>query len=157
MKYVTLEHKLSLTCCPYVNFDTNDSSFETEVYGLRHQRYLEQEQVKSQIMDEIEQVVEQAQQTKDKLEELRSKVGTLKQLTSKEYKASRNHLRQQYQDYQIRHLKLCKEVEYLDDNIFKPFDKYHDIKQLLKDHGYVLVNKTTNDNKLTTEIWHKND
>lgn len=157
MKYVTLEHKLSLTCCPYVNFDTNDSSFEAEIYELRHRYYLEHEDTKNQILDEINQVVEQAQQTKNKLEELRSKAEILKQLTSKEYKASRNHLRQQYQDCQIRHLKLCKEIEYLDDNIFKPFDKYHDIKQLLKDHGYVLVNKTTSDTHTTTEIWHKDD
>ena len=157
MKYVTLEHKLALTCNPYVNFDTNDSSFETEIYELRHRYYLEHEDAKDQIRDEINQVVEQAQQIKDKLEELRLKVGTLKRLTSKEYKASRNYLRQQVQDCQIQQLKLRKEIEYLDDNIFKPYDKYHDIKQLLKDHGYILVNKTTNDNKLTTEIWHKND
>ena len=157
MKYVTLEHKLALTCNPYVNFDTNDSSFETEIYELRSRYYREHEDAKNQIRDKINQVVEQAQQIKNKLEELRSKTGTLKRLTSKEYKASKNYLRQQYQDCQIRHLKLCKEIEYLDDDIFKPFDKYHDIKQLLKDHGYVLVNKTTNDNKLTTEIWHKND
>lgn len=155
MKYVTLEHKLAATCCPYVNFDTNDSSIEAEIYELRHRYYLEYEDAKNQIMDEINQVVEQAQQTKNKLEELRSKAGILKQLTSKEYKASRNYLRQQYQDCQIRHLKLCKEVEYLDDNIFKPFDKYHDIKQLLKEKGYVLVNKTTSDTHTTTEIWHK--
>lgn len=154
MKYVTLEHKLSLTCNPYVNFDTNDRSFEAEIYELRHRYYLKHEDAKNQILDEINQVVEQAQQTKNKLEELRSKAGILKQLTSKEYKASRNYLRQQYQDCQIRHLKLCKEVEYLDDN-FKPFDKYHDIKQLLKESGYVLVNKTTSDTHTTTEIWHK--
>lgn len=111
MKYVTLEHKLALTCNPYVNFDTNDSSFETEIYELRSRYYREHEDAKNQIRDEINQVVEQAQQIKDKLEELRSKTGTLKRLTAKEYKASRNHLRQQYQDYQIRHLKLCKEIE----------------------------------------------
>lgn len=157
MKYVTLEHKLALTCNPYVNFDTNDSSFEAEIYELRSRYYREHEDVKNQILDEINQVVEQAKQAKAKLDELQSKTGSLKRLTSKEYKASRNYLRKQYQDCQIRQLKLRKEVEYLDDNIFKPFDKYHDIKQLLKDHGYVLVNKTTSDTHTTTEIWHKDD
>lgn len=155
MKYVTLEHKLSLTCCPYVNVDTNDSSFEAEIYELRHRYYLEYEDAKNQIMDEINQVVEQAKQVKDKLDELQSKTGSLKRLTSKEYKASRNYLRKQVQDCQIQQLKLRKEIECLDDNIFKPFDKYHDIKQLLKDHGYALVNKTTSDTHTTTEIWHK--
>ena len=80
---------------------------------------------------------------KDKLNELQSKVGTLKRLTSKEYKP-----RETTYDNSIKIAKF---------DTLKPFDKYHDIKQLLKDHGYVLVNKTTNDNKLTTEIWHKND
>lgn len=155
MKYVTLEHKLSLTCNPYVNFDTNDSSFEAEIYELRSRYYREHEDAKNQILDEINQVVERAKQAKAKLDELQAKTGSLKRLTSKEYKASRNYLRKQVQDCQIRQLKLRKEIEYLDDNIFKPFDKYHDIKQLLKDHGYVLVNKTTSDTHTTTEIWHK--
>lgn len=155
MKYVTLEHKLALTCNPYVNFDTNDSSFEAEIYELRSRYYREHEDAKNQILDEINQVVEQAKQAKAKLDELQSKTGSLKRLTSKEYKASRNYLRKQVQDCQIQQLKLRKEIEYFDDNIFKPFDKYHDIKQLLKDHGYVLVNKTTSDTHTTTEIWHK--
>lgn len=157
MKYVTLEHKLALTHNPYVNFDTNDSSFETEIYELRSRYYREHKDAKNQILDEINQVVEQAKQAKAKLDELQSKTGSLKRLTSKEYKASRNYLRKQVQDCQIQQLKLRKEIEYLDDNIFKPFDKYHDLKQLLKDHGYVLVNKTTSDTHTTTEIWHKDD
>lgn len=41
MKYVTLEHKLALTCNPYVNFDTNDSSFEAEIDELRSRYYRE--------------------------------------------------------------------------------------------------------------------
>ena len=155
MKYVTLEYELALTYNPYVNFDTNDSSFEVEIYELRSRYYREHEDAKNQILDKINQVVEQAKQAKAKLDELQSKTGSLKRLTSKEYKASRNYLRKQIQDCQIRQLKLRKEIEYLDDNIFKPFDKYHDIKQLLKDHGYVLVNKTTSDTHTTTEIWHK--
>lgn len=57
MKYVTLEHKLALTHNPYVNFDTNDSSFETEIYELRSRYYLEHEDAKDQIRNEINQVV----------------------------------------------------------------------------------------------------
>lgn len=154
MKYVTLEHELAATCYPHIDFDTNDNSFETEVYELRHQRYLKQEEAKNQILDEINHVVEQAKQVKDKLEELRSKTPILKRF-SKEYRTERERLQKQYQDCQIRHLKLMKETEYLDDDIFEPFDKYHDIKQLLKESGYVLVNKTTSDTHTTTEIWHK--
>ena len=155
MKYVTLEHKLAATCYPHINFDTNDNSFETEAHELKHQRYLKQNEAKNKIIDEINHVVEQAKQTKNKLDELRSNTNTLKRLFSKEYKASRNHLRKQYQDYQTRHLKLCKEAEQLDDDVLAPFDNYHKLKDLLKKQGYALVNKTTNDNKLTTEIWHK--
>ena len=154
MKYVTLEHKLALTCNPYVNFDTNDNSFEAEIYKLRHRYYLKHEDAKNQIMDEIEHLLDTASQTKKELDDLRSSTPILKRL-SKEYRTEQDRLQNQYQNCQIRHLKLCKEVEYLDDNIFKPFDKYHDIKQLLKESGYVLVNKTTSDTHTTTEIWHK--
>lgn len=157
MKYVTLEHKLAATCYPHINFDTNDNSFKTEAYELRHQRYLKQEEAKNQIIDEINQVVEEANQIKNKLDELRSNTSTLKRLSSKEYKASRNHLRKQYQDCQTRHLKLCKEAEQLDDDVLAPFDNYHKLKELLKESGYVLVNKTTSDIRTTTEIWHKDD
>ncbi len=156
MKYVTLEHKLSLTCNPYVNFDTNDRSFEAEIYELRHRYYLKHEDAKNQIMDEIEHLLDTALQTKKELDDLRSSTPILKRL-SKEYRTEQDRLQNQYQNCKIRNLKLCKEVEYLDDNIFKPFDKYHDIKQLLKESGYVLVNKTTSDTHTTAEIWHKDD
>lgn len=155
MKYVTLEHKLAATCYPHIDFDTNDNSFETEARELKHQHYLKQNEAKNKIIDEINHVVEQAKQTKNKLDELRSNTNTLKRLSSKEYKASRNHLRKQYQDYQTRHLKLCKEAERLDDDVLAPFDTYHKLKKLLKESGYVLVNKTTSDTRTTTEIWHK--
>lgn len=67
MKYVTLEHKLAATYYPHINFDTNDTSFETEIYELRHQRYLEQERIKNQIKDEIDQVMDTERQTKKEL------------------------------------------------------------------------------------------
>lgn len=156
MKYVTLEHKLALTCNPYVNFDTNDNSFETEIYALRSRYYREHEDAKNQILDEMEQVLDTSLQTKKGLDDLRHDTPILKRF-SKEYRAERERLQKQHQDCQIRYLKLQKEIEHLDDNIFKPFNKYHDIKQLLKESGYVLVNKTTSDTHTTTEIWHKND
>ncbi len=156
MKYVTLEHKLALTCNPYVNFDTNDNSFETEIYALRSRYYREHEDDKNQILDEMEQVLDTSLQTKKGLDDLRHDTPILKRF-SKEYRAERERLQKQHQDCQIRYLKLQKEIEHLDDNIFKPFNKYHDIKQLLKESGYVLVNKPTSDTHTTTEIWHKND
>lgn len=156
MKYVTLEHKHALTCNPYVNFDTNDNSFETEIYALRSRYYREHEDAKNQILDEMEQVLDTSLQTKKGLDDLRHDTPILKRF-SKEYRAERERLQKQHQDCQIRYLKLQKEIEHLDDNIFKPFNKYHDIKQLLKESGYVLVNKTTSDTHTTTEIWHKND
>ena len=156
MKYVTLEHKHALTCNPYVNFDTNDNSFETEIYALRSRYYREHEDAKNQILDEMEQVLDTSLQTKKGLDDLRHDTPILKRF-SKEYRAERERFQKQHQDCQIRYLKLQKEIEHLDDNIFKPFNKYHDIKQLLKESGYVLVNKTTSDTHTTTEIWHKND
>jgi hypothetical protein len=156
MKYVTLEHKLALTCNPYVNFDTNDNSFETEIYALRSRYYREHEDAKNQILDEMEQVLDTSLQTKKGLDDLRHDTPILKRF-SKEYRAERERLQKTASRLPIRYLKLQKEIEHLDDNIFKPFNKYHDIKQLLKESGYVLVNKTTSDTHTTTEIWHKND
>ena len=155
MKYVTLEHKRALTCNPYVNFDTNDSSFKTEIRELRHQRYLKQERVKNQIRDEIDQVMDTEQQTKKELDELRSKTPILKRF-SKEYRTERDRLQKQYQDCQIQNFKLFKKAERIDDDDLATFDNYHKLKDLLKKQGYALVNKTTNDNCVTTEIWHKN-
>lgn len=160
MKYVTLEHRQSLPYgvigCTYINFDTNDTQFETEAYELRHQRYLKQNDAKNQIIDETNRIVDQAHQTKQELDDLRHGTPILKRF-SKEYKSERKRLQKQYQDCQIRHLKLQKEAERLEDGVTEPFDKYYDLKKLLKEQGYVLVNKTTDDRYATTEIWHKNE
>lgn len=154
MKYVILEHKLAMTCYPRVNFDTNDAALETEIYEIKHQRYAEQENAKNQLRNEIDQIIDKALQTKKKLDELRSKTQILKRF-SKEYRTERDRLQKQYQDYQIQHLKLIKEAERLEEDNLASFDTYHKLKELLKKQGYVLVNKTTNDNRVTTEIWHK--
>ena len=158
MKYVTLEHRQSLPYgvigCTYTRFDTNDNSFETEAREKRHQRYVKHENAKNQIIDEINHIVEQAHQTKKELDELRSKTPILKRF-SKEYRTERDRLQKQFQDCQMRHLKLRKEVEQLEDRVISPFDEYYDLKTLLKEQGYVLVNKTTDDRYATTEIWHK--
>lgn len=154
MKYVTLEHQLAATYYPYINFDTNDTSFETEIRELRHQRYLKQERVKNQIRDEIDQVMDTERQTKKELDELRSKTPILKRF-SKEYRTERDRLQKQYQDCQIRNFKLFKEAERIEKDVLAPFDNYHKLKDLLKKQGYVLVNKTTSDTRTTTEIWHK--
>lgn len=153
MKYVILEHRLT---SPYTKFDTNDSVFEIEAYKLQNQRYSEREKVKNQIIGEINHVVDQAQQNKQDLDELRKNTSNLTRLFSKEYRTEQTHLQNQ-QEYQIQHLKLIKEVEEITDDNLYSFDTYNDLKQLLKDNGYVLVNKTTNDRYNTTEIWHKND
>lgn len=155
MKYVTLEHKLAMTCYPRVNFDTNDAALETEIYEIKHQRYAEQENAKSQLRNEIDQIIDKALQTKKELDELRSKTPILKRF-SKEYRTQRDRLEKQYQDYQIRNLKLFKEAERLEEDTLAPFNTYNKLKELLKDHGYALVNKTTDNNCVTTEIWHKN-
>ena len=156
MKYVTLEHRLTSTYLPHVNFDTNDSSFETKIYELRHQRYSEQEKIKNQILDEINQIAKQTQQIKKELDDLRKNTSILKRF-SKKYRTEQDRLQKQYQNYQTQRLKLIKETDHLNDNLFNPFDKYHDLKQLLKERGYVLINKTTSDTHTTTEIWHKDD
>ena len=155
MKYVTLEHKLAMTCYPRVNFDTNDAALETEIYEIKHQRYAEQENAKSQIRNEIDQVMDTERQTKKELDELRSKTPILKRF-SNEYRTERDRLQKQYQDCQIRNSKLFKEAERLEEDVLAPFNNYNKLKELLKKQGYALVNKTTNDNHVTTEIWHKN-
>ena len=155
MKYVTLEHKLAMTCYPRVNFDTNDAALETEIYKIKHQLYAEQENAKIQLRNEIDQVMDTKQQPKKELDELRSKTPILKRF-SKEYRTQRDRLQKQYQNYQIRHLKLIKEAKRLEEDTLAPFNTYNNLKELLKKQGYALVNKTTDDNCVTTEIWHKN-
>lgn len=154
MKYVTLEHKLAMTCYPRVNFDTNDAALETEIYEIKHQRYAEQENAKSQLRNEIDQVMDAERQTKKDLDELRSKTPILKRF-SNEYRTKRDRLQKQVQGCQIRNSKLFKEAERLEERTFDPFHEYYDLKTLLKEQGYVLVSKTTDDRYTTTEIWHK--
>lgn len=79
----------------------------------------------------------------------------MKRLFSKEYKTKRNLLQKQQLEQISQRLKLRREAERIDDNFISPFDEYYDLKTLLKEQGYILVNKTTDDRYTTTEIWHK--
>ena len=161
MKYVTLEHRLTLPYgtigCHYARFDTNDTVFETEARELEYQRYSKLETVKNQIIEEINRVVNQAQENKKDLDELRKNTPILKRLFSKDYKTKRKCLQKQYQECRSQHLKLIKESNHIGDNVLSSFDTYNDLNRLLKNSGYALVSKTTNDRYATTEIWHKND
>ena len=159
MKYVTLEHRQSLPYgvigCTYTKFDTNDTQFETEAHELRRQRHSKQEEAKNQIIDESGQLFDTILQIKNELNNLRNGTPILKRF-SKEYRTERDRLQKQYQNYQIRHLKLIKEAERLEEDTLAPFNTYNELKGLLKKQGYALVNKTTDANCVTTEIWHKN-
>lgn len=158
MKYVTLEHRQSLPYgvigCTYTKFDTNDTQFETEAHELRRQRNSKQEEAKNQIIDESGQLFGTILQIKNELNNLRNGTPILKRF-SKAYRTERDRLQKQVQDYQIRNNKLLKEAERLEDRAFDPFHEYYDLKTLLKEQGYVLVSKTTDNRYTTTEIWHK--
>lgn len=159
MKYVTLEHRQSLPYgvigCTYTKFDTNDTQFETEAHEKRRQRNSKQEEAKNQIIDESSQLFGAILQIKNELNDLRNGTPILKRF-SKAYRIERDRLQKQVQDYQIRNNKLLKEAERLEERTFDPFHEYYDLKTLLKEQGYVLVSKTTDDRYTTTEIWHKN-
>lgn len=158
MKYVTLEHRQSLPYgvigCTYINFDTNDTTFENEAHELRRQRNSKQEEAKNQIIDESGHVFDTILQIKNELNNLRHDTPILKRF-SKVYRNERDRLQKQVQDCQIRNNKLLKEAERLEDRAFDPFHEYYELKTLLKEQGYVLVSKTTDDRYTTTEIWHK--
>ena len=158
MKYVTLEHRQSLPYgaigCTYINFDTNDTTFENEAHELRRQRNSKQEEAKNQIIDESGHVFGTILQIKNELNNLRHDTPILKRF-SKVYRNERDRLQKQVQDCQIRNNKLLKEAERLEDRAFDPFHEYYELKTLLKEQGYVLVSKTTDDRYTTTEIWHK--
>lgn len=160
MKYVTLEHRQSLPYgvigCTYTKFDTNDTQFETEAHEKRHQRNSKQEEAKNQIIDESGQLFGTILQIKNELNDLRNGTPILKRF-SKAYRTKRDRLQKQVQDCQIRNNKLLKEAERLEERTFDPFHEYYDLKTLLKEQGYVLVSKTTDDRYTTTEIWHKDD
>lgn len=52
---------------------------------------------------------------------------------------------------------ILKEIKKANDHENRAYAEYHDLKKLLKESGYILANKTTdNDRDITSEIWHKN-
>lgn len=92
MKYVTLEHRQSLPYgvigCTYINFDTNDTTFENEAHELRRQRNSKQEEAKNQIIDESGHVFGTILQIKNELNNLRHDTPILKRFS----KVYRNEL-----------------------------------------------------------------
>lgn len=156
MKYVTLEHRRYGTIgCSSVNFDTNDITFETEASELRHQRFLEREKIRGLIEEEAKYTIKQAEKIDNELKELKNNIPILQRLFSHEYKTKNEQLQSQYRKHRSRYSELITDVEQLDENHSIQFNRYHDLIKLLKEHGYVLVNKTTNNHDITTEIWHK--
>lgn len=101
MKYVTLEHRQSLPYgvigCTYINFDTNDTTFENEAHELRRQRNSKQEEAKNQIIDESGQLFGTILQIKNELNNLRNGTPILKRF-SKAYRTERDRLQKQVQD-----------------------------------------------------------
>ena len=85
MKYVTLEHRQSLPYgvigCTYINFDTNDTTFENEAHELRRQRNSKQEEAKNQIIDESGHVFGTILQIKNELNNLRHDTPILKRFS----------------------------------------------------------------------------
>lgn len=120
-----------------------------DVSGIQSKKKL-----KNQIIDESGHVFGTILQIKNELNNLRHDTPILKRF-SKVYRNERDRLQKQVQDCQIRNNKLLKEAERLEDRAFDPFHEYYELKTLLKEQGYVLVSKTTDDRYTTTEIWHK--
>lgn len=158
MTQVTLEHREPIVYGPIViqftKFDTDDERFKNEAdeLGLKWRR--EYEENLQKFLTEIETERQQMDQIQEELDTLK-RYSSQPQRFSKEYQAKHEKLQHAYQEHNERY---CESLQKLtSEETEHPIGMivYQNYQTLLKERGYVLVNKTTDDNQVTTEIWNK--
>lgn len=159
MKYVKLEHRLSIRmgkiAITYVKFDTNDENFEDKADDLWHNCYNKQESKLIELRNTLNIENQKVTQTKEKIHELKGFKFSLKNWFSKDRKAEINKLKKEYDTYTDNRRKIMDKIRIYENT--KHFDKeyYHELSALLKNSKYCLISKTTDNNDVTTELWHK--
>lgn len=94
-------------------------------------------------------------QTKEKLQQLKGFKFLLKNWFSKERKTEINKLKEQYNTYNDNCYKINNKIRNLDNTKHFDRDYYYELIESLNDYNYCLINKTTDNKDVTTEIWHK--
>lgn len=158
MTQVTLEQREPISFGPmliqFTKFDTDDEQFENEANELRQKWHREYHENLQKFLKEIETERQQMDQIQEELDTLK-RYSSQPQRFSKEYQAKHEKLQHAYQEHNERY---CESLQKLtSEETEHPIGMviYQNYQTLLKDHGYVLVNKTTSDTHTTTEIWHK--
>lgn len=158
MTQVTLEHREPISFGPmsiqFTKFDTDDKQFENEANELRQKWHREYHENLQKFLKEIETETQQMDQIQAELDTLRW-YSSQPQRFSKEYQAKHEKLQQAYQEHDERYCESLRKLT--PEETEHPIGTviYQNYQTLLKERGYVLVNKTTSDAHTTTEIWNK--
>lgn len=159
MKYVKLEHRLFISmdrfAITYVKFDTNDKEFKNIASDLWDKYHNKQESKVAELQNVLDIETQKLVQTKEKLQQLKGFKFLLKNWFSKERKTEINKLKEQYNTYNDNCYKINNKIRNLDNTKHFDRDYYYELIESLNDYNYCLINKTTDNKDVTTEIWHK--
>lgn len=159
MKYVKLEHRLFISmdriAITYVKFDTNDKEFKNIASDLWDKCHNKQESKVAELQNVLDIETQKLVQTKEKLQQLKGFKFLLKNWFSKERKTEINKLKEQYNTYNDNCYKINNKIRNLDNTKHFDRDYYYELIESLNDYNYCLINKTTDNKDVTTEIWHK--
>ena len=159
MKYVKLEHRLFISmdriAITYVKFDTNDDDFENTADDLWHKCYGKQESKLVKLRNTLNIENQKVTQTEEKIKQLKGLKFSLKNWFSKERKTEINKLKEEYNTHTDNRRKIMDKIRIYENT--KHFDReyYHTLNALVKNSNYCLISKTTDNNDVTTELWHK--
>lgn len=161
MKYVNLEYRLYVPAWTlafhFVDFDTNDKEFDSLATKQSLKQYNAHKTTIKEIQKKADAESQQMDQIDNEINQLKNNTSIFKRIFSKEYKSKIKSLEDHHYYHFDQHRKTLKEIEKVNDYENRAYAEYHDLKKLLKESGYILTNKSTdNDLDITTEIWHKN-
>ncbi len=160
MKYVNLEYRLYVPAWTlafhFVDFDTNDKEFDSLATRQSLKRHNAHETTIKEIQKKADTESQQMDQIDNEINQLKNNTSIFKKIFSKEYKSKIKSLEDHHYYHFDQRREILKEIEKVNDYENRAYTEYYDLKKLLKENNYVLINKTTdNDRDTTTEIWHK--
>jgi len=160
MKYVNLEYRLYVPAWTlafhFVNFDTNDKEFDSLATRQSLKRHNAHETTIKEIQKKADTQSQQMDQIDNEINQLKNNTSIFKRIFSKEYKSKIKSLEDHHYDHFDQRREILKKIEKVNDYENRAYNEYYELKKLLKKSGYVLINKSTDNNSdITTEIWHK--
>lgn len=159
MKYVKLEHRLFISmdriAITYVKFDTNDDDFKNTANDLWHKCYDKQESKLVKLRNTLNIENQKVTKAEEKIKQLKGLKFSLKNWFSKERKTEINKLKEQYNIYTDNRRQIMDKIRIYENPKHFDRDYYHALNALVKNSNYCLISKTTDNNDVTTELWHK--